>query len=139
VTTKHAIVGLSNNLRAEAAQLGVRVRVRVRVLCPGVIRTPFIEGGEYGRHVVEMSKDQDREMWEQRRPISADLFARKALDAVAKNRAIIIVPASWKLFWRLFRLSPTLCIHIAAKSFKDVARSGPVGGGKAASDVGTAT
>jgi len=38
--TKHAVVGLSTSLRAEAAQLGIRVSV----ICPGVIRTPILEG-----------------------------------------------------------------------------------------------
>ena len=37
-TTKHAVVGLSKSLRAEAAHRGVRVSV----LCPGVIRTPIL-------------------------------------------------------------------------------------------------
>ncbi|WNG27779.1 SDR family oxidoreductase [Cystobacter fuscus] len=120
VTTKHAIVGLSNNLRAEAAQLGVRVSV----LCPGVIRTPLIEGGKYGRKIFEMSQEQYREMWEKRNPMSPEDFARKALDAVAKNHAIIILPSSWKLFWWIYRLSPSFCLYIAEKSFKDIGRSG---------------
>ncbi|WP_067499182.1 SDR family oxidoreductase [Actinoplanes sp. TFC3] len=115
VTTKHAVVGLSHNLRAEAAEHGVRVSV----LCPGVIRTPFIEGGEYGRHVVPTSKEQYREMWEKRRPMAPEPFASKSLDAVAKNRCVIIVPASWKPIWWLFRLSPTLCLTMAARTFRD--------------------
>ena len=36
--TKHAVVGLSLSLRAEAALLGIRVSV----LCPGAIRTPIL-------------------------------------------------------------------------------------------------
>ena len=95
VTTKHAIVGLSTTLRAEAAQLGVRVSV----LCPGVIRTPFIEGGKYGRKIFDLSQEQYRDMWEKRKPMAPEEFARRALDAVAKNRAIIIVPSFWKMFW----------------------------------------
>lgn len=38
-TTKYGVVGLSKSLRAEAAQIGVRVSV----LCPGVIRTPILD------------------------------------------------------------------------------------------------
>lgn len=126
VTTKHAVVGLSNNLRAEAAQLGVRVSV----LCPGVIRTPFIEGGRYGRQVEGVTAEQSREMWEKRKPITAEVFAKKALDAVAKNQAIIVVPTLWKLFWWLYRLSPTLCLKIAAKNFEDIVGSGATDGRK---------
>lgn len=119
VTTKHAIVGLSNNLRAEAAPLGVRVSV----LCPGVIRTPLIQGGKYGRKVVEMSAEQYRDMWEKHKPMAPEDFAEKALGAIAKNRAIIVIPGFWKLFWWLYRLSPALCIYLAAKGFKDIAQS----------------
>ena len=43
--TKHAVVALSRVLRIEARRHGVRVSV----LCPGVIRTPILEGGRYGR------------------------------------------------------------------------------------------
>jgi|GEM_PF-1561833 NAD(P)-dependent dehydrogenase (short-subunit alcohol dehydrogenase family) len=37
--TKHAVVGLSKSLRAQAGLLGIRVSV----LCPGIIRTPMAE------------------------------------------------------------------------------------------------
>ncbi|WP_050486702.1 SDR family NAD(P)-dependent oxidoreductase [Streptomyces sp. CNS654] len=119
VTTKHAVVGLSHNLRAEAAQLGVRVSV----LCPGVIRTPFIEGGTYGRRVEGVTSEATREMWEQKKPISPEKFARKALDEVARNKGVVIVPGFWKLFWLLFRLAPKFCLNIATKNFKDLGRS----------------
>jgi short chain dehydrogenase/reductase family oxidoreductase len=123
VTTKHAIVGLSYNLRAEAAQLGVRVSV----LCPGVIRTPFIEGGRYGRQVAGVTSEATREMWEQKKPISAEEFATKAADAVARNEAVVVIPGYWKLFWWLFRLSPSLCMSIATKSFRDLGTSSATG------------
>src|SRR5947207_13955564 len=43
--TKHAVVALSNSLRIEAAPAGIRVSV----ICPGVIRTPLLPGGRYGK------------------------------------------------------------------------------------------
>lgn len=46
-----------------------------------------------------------RDMWEEQKPISPEEFVRKSLDAVARNKGIIVVPAVWKLFWWLFRLS----------------------------------
>ena len=42
-------------------------------------------------------------------------FAAKVLDQVARNRAIIVVPAWWKLFWWLDRLSPMLSLFLAAR------------------------
>lgn len=48
MTTKHVVVGLSYNLRTRAVQLGARLSI----LCPGVIRTPSIEGGWPGPQVA---------------------------------------------------------------------------------------
>ena len=119
-TTKHAVVGLSTSLRAEAAFKGIRASV----LCPGIVRTPILEkGGKYGKNVGDVTAEQEREFYEKRRPISAEVFAAKSLDAVAKNKAVIVVPSSWKLGWWLDRLSPTLGIYLAKKDHESVLKS----------------
>jgi NAD(P)-dependent dehydrogenase (short-subunit alcohol dehydrogenase family) len=103
--TKHAVVGLSKALRIEAKRHGVRVSA----LCPGVIRTPILTGGKFGRLNMEgLSEQRMLGMWEKLRPMDADLFARKVLRAVARNEGIIVVPGWWKALWYLDRLSPTL-------------------------------
>jgi NAD(P)-dependent dehydrogenase (short-subunit alcohol dehydrogenase family) len=112
--TKHAVVGLSLSLRVEAAQLGVRVSV----ICPGVIRTPILEGGKYGKINMNITPEKLRDMWEELKPMAPDVFARKVLNAVAKNKAIIIVPSFWKLLWWLNRLSPTLGMYFARNRFQ---------------------
>jgi short-subunit dehydrogenase len=115
-TTKHAVVGLSTSLRAEAAHMGIRVSV----LCPGVIRTPILEGGgKYGKMLVEVSPEKLRDARERFTPMSPRIFAEKVLNAVAKNKAIIIFPSWWKLFWWTNRLSPSLGISLAQKRFQD--------------------
>ncbi len=113
-TTKYAVVGLSKSLRPEAASAGIRVSV----LCPGVIRTPILEGGKYGKTLVDISPERMRDMWERLKPMPPNIFASKALDAVAKNKAIIIIPSWWKLFWWINRLSPSLGISLAQKSYE---------------------
>jgi len=117
-TTKYAVVGLSQSLRAAAAPLGIRVSV----FCPGFVRTAILSGGgKYGRVLREMSPEQERslrEVIEGFKPMPPDTFARKALDLVAKNKAIIVVPSRWKLFWWLNRLSPTLGLRLAQKHFQ---------------------
>jgi NAD(P)-dependent dehydrogenase (short-subunit alcohol dehydrogenase family) len=116
-TTKHAVVGLSKSLRAEAAHLGVRISV----LCPGVIRTPILRGGAFGRFVVQPSpaflQAIDR-LWEKLKPMPPDIFAEKALNAVAKNKAIIIEPAWWKWLWRINRFFPELGMNLAQNRFQ---------------------
>jgi short-subunit dehydrogenase len=107
-------MGLSTSLRAEAAHLGVRVSV----ICPGVIRTPILEGGKYGRMLVEFSPEKLRDMWERLKPMPANIFAQKVLNAVAKNKAIIIFPKWWKSFWWINRLSPSLGISLGQKHYQ---------------------
>lgn len=103
--TKHAVVGLSKSLRIEARRHGVRVSV----LCPGAIRTPILCGGKYGRlNFVGISEEKVLEMWAQVRPMDADEFATKALRAIARDEAIIVLPRWWKALWYIERISPRL-------------------------------
>jgi short-subunit dehydrogenase len=116
-TTKHAVVGLSISLRAEAAQMGIRVSV----LCPGVVRTPILEGGgKYGKMLIDIPPEQIRRLWEKLKPMSPNLFAKKVLKSVAKNKAIIIVPSWWKVYWWINRLSPSLGNSLAQKRFQKI-------------------
>lgn len=107
--SKHAVVAISRSMRVEAE----RHNVRVSALCPGVIRTPILSGGEYGRigH-PGVSADEFLEAWERLRPMDADEFAKRALKAVLRNDAIIIVPAWWKTLWYLDRLAPAVTLRL---------------------------
>ncbi|MGE2835922.1 SDR family NAD(P)-dependent oxidoreductase [Mycobacterium sp. SMC-4] len=106
--TKHAVVALSKTARVEGATHGVRVSV----LCPGVVRTPILDGGVYGRNKT-ISKENQRKLGETLRPMDADTFADRALRAVLRNQAIIVVPGWWKALWYLERLSPALSMRTA--------------------------
>jgi NAD(P)-dependent dehydrogenase (short-subunit alcohol dehydrogenase family) len=96
--SKHAVVGLSRALRVEAERHGVRVSV----LCPGAIRTPILTRGKYGRY-QGVSDDELAKFWEAFRPMAPEKFAERALSAVLRGDAIIVVPAWWKAFWYLDR------------------------------------
>jgi NAD(P)-dependent dehydrogenase (short-subunit alcohol dehydrogenase family) len=110
--TKHAVVGLSTSLRIEAAPAGVRVSV----LCPGVIQTPILEGaGKYGKLLMPVEPKAQRRYWERLRPMPPDRFATRVLRAIAKNKAIIVVPWWWKAFWWMNRLSPSLGLYVGHK------------------------
>jgi len=111
--TKHAVVGMSKALRLEAERHGVRVSV----LCPGVIRTPILSGGRYGRS-NGLTEEQQLKFWEPLRPLAPEVFAERALRAVSRGKAIIVVPAWWKAFWYLERLSPTLFLWASRSSLK---------------------
>jgi NAD(P)-dependent dehydrogenase (short-subunit alcohol dehydrogenase family) len=115
-TTKHAVVGLSNALRVEAAFEGVKVSV----MCPGTIRTPLLEnGGEFGKQLSNTSKEQSLKDWEKLKPMDIHSFAEKALKAVAKNQAIIIYPSWYRIIWAIIRLSPLIIMKASAFQFKE--------------------
>jgi len=100
--TKHAVVGISRSLRAEARTYNVRVSA----LCPGVIRTPILKsGGDYGRTKMPVPSSLQSALFERLRPQDPDRFAAAVLRDVARNRSIIIHPRWWRLVDWLDRLS----------------------------------
>ncbi len=105
--TKHAVVGLSSGLRSEAALHGVRVSV----LCPGSIETPILDRRPEEDLPPTASAPVSARQYlatVRQKPVSADRFARRALEQIARNRAVIVVPSSAKSLWYLQRLSPAL-------------------------------
>jgi len=111
--TKHAVVAISKVLRVEAERHGVQVSV----LCPGAIRTPILTFGKYGRY-KGVSDAQLLKFWEPLRPMAPAKFAERALRAVFRGDAIIVVPAWWKALWYLERLSPALSMRAGRLTLK---------------------
>jgi len=113
--TKHAVVAISKTLRLEAERHGVQVSV----FCPGAIRTPALTGGKFGR-IPGVSDEELLKFWEPLRPMAPKKFAERALRAVLRGDAIIVVPAWWKAFWYLERLSPALSMRAAKVMLKRI-------------------
>jgi NAD(P)-dependent dehydrogenase (short-subunit alcohol dehydrogenase family) len=106
-TTKSAVVALSRALRVEGAALGVRVSA----LCPGVVRTPILDNaGRHGRVRLRppLPGATLLAMAERVRPMDVDLFARKTLIDVARNRAVIVHPSWWRALRLLSAIAPSL-------------------------------
>lgn len=98
--TKHAVVGLSVSLREEARRYGVRVSA----ICPSVIGTPMADRAQLLGDSVPV---RDKVQGFTRLP-DAEYCARKALEGVRRNRALIPVTAAAQVGWRLYRLWPGL-------------------------------
>jgi len=107
--SKHAVVGLTKALRVEATRFGVRASV----LCPGMVRTPILTGGRFGRLNLTLTEEEILGLWERFRPMEPELFARRAVDAVMRNQAVIVLPRWWKALWYLERLSPWLSLRFS--------------------------
>ncbi len=98
-TSKYAIMGLSLSLRLEGADLGVKVSV----VCPGPIQTNLYQ--------VMPAVNLPREQIIAQYPfkiMDASQAAHKILGGVSRNKAVIVFPASIRLLWHLYRLSPRL-------------------------------
>ncbi|MCX4241932.1 SDR family NAD(P)-dependent oxidoreductase [Paraliomyxa miuraensis] len=95
--TKHAVVGLSTALRAEARAFGVAVSV----VCPGIIDTPLVHTTKY----VGVTEERIRALLPIRE-YPVERTAREILRGVAANRGIITITRFAKLMWGLYRWWP---------------------------------
>jgi NAD(P)-dependent dehydrogenase (short-subunit alcohol dehydrogenase family) len=102
---KHAVVGLSTALRIEGAELGVKVSVA----CPGTVQTNILDTADFvgikrGEAVAEMQSG-----FKMADPADC---ARAILRGVECNQAIIVDTWLNRMFWHLYRLSPSLYIAL---------------------------
>ncbi|MEW5736949.1 MAG: SDR family oxidoreductase [Thermodesulfobacteriota bacterium] len=112
--TKHAIVGLSTTLRAEAADLGVRVTVA----CPGLVAT------DIWTKTPIMGATPEDVLGIIRAPMmSAEKAAEKILEGTAKNRAVITFPFSARALWYLYRIHPGILDPLGRKLMRDFRRA----------------
>lgn len=98
--TKHAIVGFSLALRAEARRLGVRVSV----VCPSFISSNIDQNSAR----ILRGDTPSAESSPPPKTLDAGVLARAILKGVARNRAIIVRPSFIRPFWWLYRASPAL-------------------------------
>lgn len=97
--SKHAVVGLSQSLRYEGVDLGVKVST----ICPGHVQTDIYKN----MTVANVANDKIVESL----PTGA-MNPSEAIDiilnGIIKNKAIIIFPASVQWAWRIYRFFPRL-------------------------------
>ncbi|QGN59163.1 SDR family oxidoreductase [Nostocoides sp. HKS02] len=103
-TTKHAVVGLSTALRAEAASQGVKVSV----LCPGFVDTPLLDEVYAAPASFAGGSVRSRVRLMQPKFLTPELTAKRAVDGLAANKAVIPVGFLAHLSWRALRYVPPL-------------------------------
>jgi NAD(P)-dependent dehydrogenase (short-subunit alcohol dehydrogenase family) len=107
-TSKHGIVGLSLSLRAEGADLGVKVSAA----CPGDMKTKIYDN----MVVVNMPREQvatlSRRTHYLMPQMSAEAAARAILRGVDRNRPLIVFPVVVQAIWYLYRRFPGLFYRI---------------------------
>lgn len=109
VTSKFGIVGLSESLRYEGLDLGVRVSV----VCPGYIQTPMVENV----HTFNVSS-QDVLSQVPVKMVKVDEAACLVLQGVEKNQAIIKFPSYVGLLAFIYRFLPGVFLRQSLKSIR---------------------
>lgn len=112
--SKHAVVGLSVSLRAEARLHGIRVSA----VCPGVIDTPILDGEGPPDLPRTRLAGRGREMFLHSNRGAAyppERLAEDVLRGVERNQAIIVAPARARATWLAQRLAPRLVERVIAR------------------------
>jgi short-subunit dehydrogenase len=102
VAVKHAVVGLSLSLHAEAALRGVKVSA----VCPGFVDTPLLGRVNPGLPQTETGENVAALARMLGKLYQADLLATDVLRGVEQNRALIVAPRSARIAWRMSRYAP---------------------------------
>ncbi|REE95564.1 SDR family NAD(P)-dependent oxidoreductase [Thermomonospora umbrina] len=109
--TKHAVVGLSLGLRAEAAAKGVKVSV----VCPGFVDTPLLANVNKDLPHTTLSGDSREAIRKQAGGFySAERLADDIMLGIRRNKALIVAPALGRAAWRGARLNPAAAVRMAA-------------------------
>lgn len=121
VVSKYGVMGLSQGMWVEGADLGVKVSV----VCPGFVKTPIFEvskvvGSDRKELIKSLSKLE-------KFSISSDECARLILGGVAKNKPIIPVSSFVKFLWILVRINPLFVMNIFRKDFAKIRYKARIG------------
>ena len=109
VGTKHAVVGITESLWVEAADMGVDLTV----VCPGYIRTPMLTDSEAVNTTMEKWRSSFLIiLFEKLSSISPDTCAKLILKGVAKKKTILFTPKIGWLFWLNYRIWPMGYMHM---------------------------
>ncbi len=122
-TTKFAVVGLSEALRAELESHGIGVTA----VCPGFVNTPLVESARMRGKAGEALAQQEIVDFVERRQHTPERVAETILRAIQRNRAIApVFPEAW-LGYYMKRFTPRLLAWVLRKGSeraeRDAARS----------------
>jgi short-subunit dehydrogenase len=101
-TTKYAVVGLSEALRAELLPAGVKVSV----VCPGLIATSILETARI-RGVADAERERDSlKALYRRRGHTPEIVAKAIVGAAESGKALVPVTSEAWLLYVMKRVAP---------------------------------
>ncbi len=111
VTTKYAVLGLTQGMWVEGRSLGVKTHA----VCPGYIRTNIFDATKMVN--IERAKLLAQYKLLEKMGISAEKCSEVILRGVAKDKPIIPVTTLAHLIWRLARLTPIGILNWVSRDF----------------------
>lgn len=104
VTSKYAVLGLSNTLYLEGKKYGVRVTA----ICPGYIKTNIW----YDSKLVGVDREKVLNMLSDWIGISSEECARQILKGIEKGKPIVTITKTVKFLWLVYRLWPGIIYRL---------------------------
>jgi NAD(P)-dependent dehydrogenase (short-subunit alcohol dehydrogenase family) len=117
-TAKYALVGLSQSVRLEGIDLGVKVSC----VCPGFVRSNVYRNAEVAGMTLPADVPREQVAGAPAKMMEPEQAARVILDGVARNKALIIFPAAIRWGRRLDRLFPGISNKILLRQMRDQRR-----------------
>ncbi|UCB49761.1 MAG: SDR family oxidoreductase [Deltaproteobacteria bacterium] len=111
VASKYGVVGLSNALRVEGADLGVNVSV----VCPGYIKTAIFHTSK----LIKIDREKMLKSLPHRFGITPEECASVILRGVERNKAIILVTGLAKILWWLHRIHPGWILWMMGRKIRE--------------------
>lgn len=110
VTTKYAVLGLTECLRSELRPHGIGVTA----ICPGIIDTPITRSSPMRGQFAEEGQREEMVEAYRKRGYGPERVAANVLKAIQRNRGIApVTPEAW-IAWYAKRLSPALVSRLMA-------------------------
>jgi NAD(P)-dependent dehydrogenase (short-subunit alcohol dehydrogenase family) len=122
-TTKYAITGLSETLRAEAALHDIGVSA----VCPGIVATNAVRSGRNYSNTKRSSPDEINEKLDRfykRRNFTPDRVATAVIKGVEKNRGVIVVGIETHIGDFLYRLNRGFFSSMIKSAYRSIQKWG---------------
>ncbi len=112
-TSKFGVVGLSLSLRAEGADLGIKVNA----VCPAYIKSAIFDNSTY----VNATREGMLALIPFKF-LDVDVAVGKILRGVERNQPLIVFPFYARLLWWLSRLRPQIAVNVNRKTARSFRR-----------------
>ena len=117
-TAKYALVGLSQSVRLEGIDLGVKVSC----VCPGFVRSNVYRNAEVAGMTLPADVPREQVAGAPAKMMEPERAAQVILDGVVRNQALIVFPAAIRWARRLDRVAPGISDRILLRQMRRTRR-----------------